>query len=298
MLGRRALRLGLPLADLLARVVPARVAYPVADLIGRAWYRMAPARRALVGENLRRVCEATGRPTDAASLRRLVRRAFVEHARYYLELLRVSSYRPERIRDRVEVVDWDHWEGVLRSGVVIAIAHFGNFEPYGVYVAEERIAATAPVEEIKPRELFEFVHRRRGAGRISVVPLSRARRPMIEALRRGEVVALAADRDLGGDGIEVELFGHPTTLPAGPAGLTLMTGRPLIVASCIRVGRDRFRARAWPVEVELSGDRHADAAALTAGIARRFEEAIGEAPEQWWGSFQPIWLDQRAERRS
>ena len=39
--------LGLRLADLLARVMPGRVAYALADLAGRTWYRSSPARRAV-----------------------------------------------------------------------------------------------------------------------------------------------------------------------------------------------------------------------------------------------------------
>ncbi len=294
MLRHYVLRWGLSLLDLLVGHLPARVGYGIADLAGRVWHRFARERRALVTENLRRVSLATGRPAEGSGLRRLVRQAFIEHARYYLELVRVRHYPPEAMGEHLEVWEWERWEPVLRSGVVIAVPHLGNFEPYGTFVAEHRIPATAPVEEIDPPELYEFIHARRGAGRVRVIPLSRARRPMVEALRRGEVVALVADRDLAGDGIEATLFGHPTTLPAGPAALALLTDRPLIVASCLRTGQDRFRARAWSIDVERTGDRHADARALMAAVARRFEEAIGEAPAQWWGAFQPIWSDQRA----
>ncbi len=287
------LRWGLGLIDLVVGALPGRVAYGIAGLAGRTWHRLAPERRALVTENLRRVSAATGRPTDAASLQRLVRQAFVEHARYYLELVRARHYAPEHMDEQLQVLQWPRWEPVLRGGVVIAVPHLGNFEPYGTFVAVHGITATAPVEEIKPPELYEFIHARRGVGRVRVIPISRARRPMIEALRRGEVVALVADRDLAGDGIAASLFGHPTTIPAGPAALALLTGRPLIVASCLRTAPDRFRARAWSVDVERTGDRRADTIAITTAIARRFEEAIAEAPEQWWGAFQPIWIDQR-----
>jgi KDO2-lipid IV(A) lauroyltransferase len=285
--------LGLRLAELLARALSARVAYAIADLAGNAWYRLAPSRRALVAESLRRVAEATGRPADESSLRRVVRRAFVEHARYYLEMLRAQHYPPQRIEEIVSVDDWDHWHEVLRGGVVVALPHFGNFEPYGIFVAGHGLRALAPIEEIRPRELYEFLRDRRGTGRIEVVPLRRARRPMIEALRRGEIVALVADRDLAGDGVPVTFFGHPTTIPGGPAMLALLTGAPLMVAACRRIGPDRFAARGWPVDVARTGDRHADIVALTTAMATRFEEAIAEAPEQWWGAFQPIWLDQR-----
>ncbi len=298
MLRHLALRWSLSLVDLVVGHLPAPVGYAIADVAGRTWHRFAADRRALVTENLRRVSAATGRPADGPALHRLVRQAFIEHARYYLELVRVRHYPPDGMADHLEVWEWDRWEPVLRAGVVIAVPHLGNFEPYGTFVAEHHIRATAPVEEIEPPELYEFIHTRRGAGRIQVIPLSRARRPMIEALRRGEVVALVADRDLGGDGIAETLFGHPTTLPAGPAALALLTNRPLIVASCLRTGPDHFRARAWSVDVERTGDRRADARTLMAAVARRFEEAIGEAPEQWWGAFQPIWSDQRAMPRA
>ncbi len=295
---------GLPLtivlrvADLVVRSLPSRAAYAIADLGGRAWHRFSPRRRRLVSESLRRVCEATGRPTDARSMRRLVRRAYVEHARYYLELLRAPHYPASRIGEMVVAEDWEHWQEVLRGGAVVASLHLGNFEPYGRLLAAHGLHAVAPVEEIEPKALFEFILSRRAGGapesEIELVPLSRSRRRMIETLRAGGVAALIADRDLAGDGIDVSIFGHPATLPAGPAALALMTGRPLLAAACFRIGPDRFRGQAWPIEVERTGDRRADTEALTRELARHYEAAIASAPEQWWGAFQPYWGDQRA----
>ncbi|HEX2222436.1 MAG TPA: hypothetical protein VHK06_07905 [Candidatus Limnocylindria bacterium] len=292
------LRLALLAADLVARSVPAPVAYALADLGGRLWYRASPARRRVVEENLRRVCAATGRPERGRAFRSLVRRAFVEHARYYLELLRAPHYPMAGIERHVVAEDWDRWVAVFRGGAVVALPHLGNFEPYGTFVVKHGIRAVAPVEEIRPRALFDFLRARRASGRVELVPLSRARGPLLAALRRGEVAALVADRDLTGDGIAVTLFGHPVTLPAGPASLALITGRPLIGARCLRVGPDRFSGRAWLVDVPRTGERRRDIEALTRALARGFEEAIAEAPEQWWGAFQPFWPDLRsAERR-
>ena len=293
------LRFALNLADLVVRSLPRGVAYALADLSGQARYRFAPARRALVSESLARVCAATGHPTTGRAFARLVERAFVSHARYYLEALRAPHYPDAQIDEIVRAEDWDHWAEVMRSGAVVVTAHFGSFEPFGHLVSARGISAVVPVEEIEPRELYEFLLARRGAGKgVDAIPLSRARRPMIEALRAGRTVALAADRDLTGDGIEVQMFGHPTTLPAGPAALSLMTGRPLMLATCTREAPERFVGRGWPVEVELSGDRRADTAALTRALAARFEEAIALAPEQWFAIFQPYWSDQRSRRAS
>lgn len=292
-----ALRAGLNAAELVARRLPARAAYWLADQLGRAWHRRGGARRALVTEGLRRICAATGRPTEGPAFRRLLEASFVAYARYYLEVLRAPHYDPARVHDHVSVDDWERFGPIFRAGAVVALPHLGNFEPFGFFVEAERVTGVAPVEETEPPELYDFLRSRRAAGHgMRVVPLSRARRPMIEALRGGEIAALVADRDLDGDGIAVEMFGHPTTLPAGPATLAVLTERPLIVARSLRTGPDRFRARVWLLDTDArEGEARRDRVTrITRDMAAHFEAAIAEAPEQWWAIFQPFWTDQRA----
>ncbi len=280
------LGVGLRAADLVARLLPRGLAYRLADLAGWGWYRLAPTRRALVTANLARV---TGRPSGRA-LNRLVRRAFEAHARYYLELLRIPHASVEEIGAMVTVDDWDRWKPLLQQGAVVATLHLGNPEPYGSFVAAEGLHAVVPVEEIRPRALFEFLLARRATGRgVRAVPLSQARRALMEELRAGGMAVLVADRNLAGKGHRTTLFGATANLPTGPATLALISGRPLLVAACRRLGPERFNVRAWLIETELTGDRRADVAALTDAVARRMEEAIGLAPEQWFATFQPIW---------
>lgn len=291
------LRLGLLLADLIARSLPSSVAYGVADLAGRAWHRLAPGRRALVAENLRRIAEATGRPTSGRAFRRMVEQSFVNHARYWLELLRAPYYRPERIPRMVHVQDWATWEPIIRGGAVVAVPHLGNFEPVGHFVAAAGLTGVAPVEEAGSPELFAFMRARRASGRgMEVVPLSHAFRPMLAALRRNGIVALVADRDLAGDGVPVTMFGRPATLPGGPAALALRTGKPLIMARVLRTAPERFEVRAERIDVQEPRQPAEDVTALTIALAKAFEKAISEAPEQWWAAFQPFWTDQRAPK--
>jgi KDO2-lipid IV(A) lauroyltransferase len=289
-----ALRIGLNLADFVARSMPRGLAYALADMAGRAWHRLAPGRRALVAENLARIAVATGRPSSGRAMRRMVEQAFINHARYWLEMFRAPHYRAEAVADIVSVADWGSWEPIMRGGAVIAVPHLGNFEPVGHFVSASGLTGVAPVEEAGPPELFEFMRARRASGQgVDVVPLSRSFRPMLAALRHDHIVALVADRDLAGDGVPVTMFGHATTLPAGPAMLALRTGKPLIMARVLRVAPERFRVRAVAVEAPRSGQAAADVAALTVALAAEFEKAIAEAPEQWLAAFQPFWTDQR-----
>jgi KDO2-lipid IV(A) lauroyltransferase len=292
-MGGVLLGIGLRAADLIAHALPRGVAYALADLIGWSWYRLAPGRRTLVAANLARVCAATGRLTRGRAFRRMVRQAFVEHARYYLEVIRIPHGSIEEVGAMVSVDDWDHWREYLRDGAVLATMHLGNPEPYGSLLAASGLHAVVPVEEIQPRQLYEFLLARRASGRgVTMVPLSKARRPLIEELRKGGIVGLIADRNLSGAGHRTKLFGAFTSLPTGPATLALSTGRPLVTAASWRIGPERFNARCWLTEVELTGDRRADVAALTEAMARRMEEAISVAPEQWFAAFQPIWEEE------
>lgn len=296
MLSGPLLGVALKLADLVARALPRGAAYAVADVTGAAWHRFAPDRRALVRANLERVCAATGRPTSGSAFRRLVRRAFVAHARYYLELLRAPHYPLAEVDRMVEVDDWPTFEKALRSGpTVLVSAHLGNFEPFGSYLAAKGFRAVAPVEEIEPRVLYEFLRDRRGSGRgVDVVPLSDSRRPMMAALRRGGVVGLIADRDLSGDGLPVTFFGHLTSAPLGPATLAVLTNATLIVGRSLRIGPERFTVSGEMIEWRASGNRRDDIEALTRRMVERMEHDIAEAPDQWFGAFQPFWKETTA----
>jgi phosphatidylinositol dimannoside acyltransferase len=291
------LRAALAVADAIVNLLPARLAYRLADLAGDIWYRVGASRRRLVAANLARVCAATGRPSSGTALTAIVRAAFRHHARYYLELLRAPRYPLGRIDEIVDVPDWPSYEGPLRAGPSMLVgSHLGNFEPFGLFLVVRGIRPLAPIEEIEPRPLYEFLAARRGGGGPELVPVSRSRRALVQRLREGGMVAIIGDRDLDGDGQRVTLFGHPTTLPIGPAWLAVNHRAALIVGRCLRVGPDRFHAEGTFVEVPDTGDRREDVRVLVGRIAECFERDIGANPEQWWGAFQPLWPDLPRDR--
>jgi KDO2-lipid IV(A) lauroyltransferase len=286
------LRLALLAADRLVNLLPGAAARSLADLAGDAWHRFSPARRRLVTANLARVSAASGRPAGGAELAGLVRRAFRHHARYYVELLRAPRYRSDEIDRVVSVPDWTTYEPALRGHPSILVSwHLGNFEPFGTFLAARGLRPLAPMEVIEPRALFDFIAARRGAGAIELVPLGEARGPITRRLRANGMVAIIGDRDLAGSGQPVTVFGHATTFPTGPATLALLHDATVLAGRCLRTGPDRFEAIGHVMRVTPSGDRRADVSAFTEQLARRFEADVAEAPEQWWGAFQPFWPD-------
>lgn len=298
---------GLIAASWLACHLPEGPLVRLAELVGEAWYRLAPARAAQARRNLRRVClalAADGRGTPAATaaaddpraLERLVRAAFRHSARYYLEVARTPCVTAEEIERRLVVETPEAVAEAFGSGrpVIFVGLHFGAIELPALFLASRVGRAVAPMETIADEGLQDFFVRTRGAAGVRIVGLREARRELLNALRDGTSVGLVGDRDLTGGGLPVPLFGAPANLPLGPAMLGVESGAPLYVVGVRRVARARYRGGVEPVPVPADGTRRERVTAVMTALAAAFERTVATAPEQWWAVFFPIWPDLEA----
>ena len=289
----------------------------IAYALGGVLYRVKPARRRLVRANLERVVtwlaahdmanpQVAAAASDARALDRLTRAAFGHYVRGYLESATLPRYgTPEKLK-RVQADDWSVADQAFKSGpggksgrLIIVSLHFGAIEIPGLWATKTlggRI--TAPMETIGDPGLQAYFERARGGTGMNVIPTHGAAAELRAALERDEIVALVADRPVGGVGSAVELFGAPARLPAGPALLSEESGAPAWLVVTRRVGWGDYRARierivpATPAQSATESRRDRLSAFLDAE-ARAFERAIADAPEQWWTVFFPIWPDIR-----
>jgi phosphatidylinositol dimannoside acyltransferase len=286
-LGARASYLAYRAGAEIARVVPGSVAQPAARVIGQAIAFAMPERRRQVERNLLR---ASGGALQGLALRKAVAETFGSYGRYWLELFRL----PDDARGTLEldIEGYDHvTAGIDRgSGVILALPHVGGWDFAGAWLATQGLPPTVVVEPVEPPKLFEwFADVRRALG-MTVVQLGPdAGRAVLHALRSNQIVCLLCDRDLVGDGIEVEFFGERTTMPAGPATLALRTGAPLLAAAVYFAPRGGHHAVVMPpVPAQREGRLRDDVGRVTQELAYRFEELIRAAPEQWH-LLQPNW---------
>jgi lauroyl/myristoyl acyltransferase len=69
------------------------------------------------------------------------------------------------------------------------------------------------------------------------------------------------------------------------------SGAPMYVVAVRRAGPGRYRGRLRPIEVPAEGGRRERLTATLERLAGAFEEAVADAPDQWWAVFFPIWDD-------
>jgi lauroyl/myristoyl acyltransferase len=267
---------------------------PVAETVGRALAPLLSGRRTIVARNLQRATD--GRLQDR-ELSRAVSNTFASYGRYWLELFRLPRDARQSVEPRFDSVGWEHIADGLDAGtgVILALPHLGGFDFAAAWLAGRGVAPTVVVEPVEPPELFTWFAGVREAIGMTVVPLGpEAGGAVLRALKANQVVCLLSDRDLAGDGVEVEFFGERTTMPGGPATLALRTGAPLVPAGVyFRPRGGHFAQIGPPVSVQREGRLRDDVARVTQELAHRFEELIRMAPEQWH-LMQPNWPSDRA----
>jgi KDO2-lipid IV(A) lauroyltransferase len=302
--GARLLLLGVAVLQRL----PDRPVYRLGFRAGRIASRFMGSRRALARSNLARVCralEASGRATprvsaaarDDRALDDLVGDVFGHWFVAYLEGAIAPSYDETTIRRRIHVTDQELAAHALtrvadRPGPIFTGLHLGAVEMAGMYAARTasmRIAG--PMERVRNPILADYFQRTRGAIGFDLIPIRDASVELMARIRRGEGVALVADRPIGGAGTTVVLFDAACRLPAGPAVLAIETGAPMYVLGCLRDASGDWEGHIERIEVPQAGSRHERVRVTLERQVTAFERLIARAPEQWWTLLFHIWED-------
>lgn len=272
----------------------ARLPEPVADrsasLVAETLARLPAGASDMYARHLHRVL---GRDVSRAELRTWTRRAYRAYARYWLEGARLGSLDPKVIERRMRVESgWGDFVTAMDAGkgVILALPHVGSWEWGGAWLALRGYPMTAVAEPLEPPELYDWFVGQREAMGLSIVQLGPDVGPtLLRVLHAGGLVGLLCDRDIVGNGVEVEFFGERTTLPGGPATLALRTGAalmPTVVYS--GPGSGHTAVLRPPISLERTGRLRADVARITQEVAHALENLIRRAPEQWH-LFQPNW---------
>ncbi|MCU0864036.1 MAG: lysophospholipid acyltransferase family protein [Planctomycetes bacterium] len=226
---------------------------------------------------------------------RRIFRFFKEHAWSLVE--RFEQFRPD-FKPRVDR-DGPGWPDLLadQKGFLIVTGHIGMWE----------IGQLMPVTD-GVRKLHVVREREEHEGTQQVVAELLQDHPhaklvthfldddmalgasLLGALRKGDVVCLAADRAKAGMvAVGATCFGHPVQMPVGPVALARAADVLVVPVFVYRVGRRHYRAVACQAfKVGRSDDRQRDHLEAVQRLAAEVETAIRRDPFQW-KRWEPLW---------
>jgi KDO2-lipid IV(A) lauroyltransferase len=252
-------------------------------------------------KNLRRV---VGPAMSELRMDTLVGEALRSYARYWRETFTLESMDHSLVAASFDahLTGQEHLDAGLAAGngVVLALPHMGNWDASGIWLVQRSGPFTTVAERLKPEAVFDrFVEYRESIG-MEVIALTGSDRSatsvLTERLRENRVVCLLADRDLSRGGLEVDFFGEPAKMPAGPALLAATTGASLhVVHSYFPDDESWGHDISAPIELPETGALRDKVSAGTQRMADLFAEGIARRPADWH-MLQRLWLADLADR--
>lgn len=276
-----------------ARWFPLPLAYAIGETVAEAVYRIWGSKRASAQRNYATVLGVS--PGDPAAAQ-LSRRAFRNFGRYIVEMFHSQSLSREQTQSLLTVRNLDYLDEAVghNKGVIFVSAHIGNMEAASAVLPLHGHRAIAAAERLRPDWVMRYMERVRAQWGISVVPVERAGRRLLRALRHKKMVALVADVGMKqSGGVRVRFFSEDTYFPAGPARLSRLSGAPLVFGCAVRNRRNGYDiVIGAPVLPRRTADETADLEATTQQIVDQIEDMVRRYPGQWY-MFRDMWPRRR-----
>jgi KDO2-lipid IV(A) lauroyltransferase len=259
--------------------------------LGDVVWLALPRRRATALDNL-----ALAFPDlPPAERRRLGRRSFQHLGMVAAEVVRALRDPLETTLARVDVDGIEHVRAIMASHgrALVITAHLGNWELLTLAYRLSGVPLSVVVRPLDAPLLDGVVHRLRNAAGATMIDKREAVRPILEALRRGGLVAILLDQNASRrEGVFVPFFGRPASTSRSVATLALRTGTPVLPLFIRREPDGRHRITVRPAIVPEGGASTEDAIAdLTRRCVTEIERAIRDAPDQW------MWMHSRWRTR-
>lgn len=274
------------LARFVSRCLPQKAAYWLGRRVAGIFHFFDHRGRDAVRANCRQILKFQGATDIDANAAIMAKEVFLKFGQYLADFFRYERITRADIAAKMDITGLPHLEAAFaaKRGVILVTAHLGNWELGGAVISALGYPLTAvafPERVGKTNELFQQQRQRRG---MRVLTFGSAARGALAALKRGEIVAMLADRDFTQHRDTTTFFGEPARLPTAPIRISKKTNAPILPGFVICKPDNRFSVCFYP---PLWPDQTTDAAAHES-IRDILQTEISRHPTQWF-VFENFW---------
>ncbi len=188
------------------------------------------------------------------------------------------------------------------KGVLALTAHLGNWEAAGQMLTNLNVPITVTGFDREIPAIRAMLDRTSRQD-FKLVPLTGSPTdvlPLVAALRRGEVVAMAGDRAYGSPVAHVPFLGGTAPFPIGAYVMAAIAGAPLIHVFNLREPGGHYHFFGFPAQhpqMPSHDERDAYLRACTQRFVSDMESVLRRDPFQWYNFF-PFWDDEIQEPKA
>ncbi len=211
-------------------------------------------------------------------------------ARLLVTFANFPRITPDKARQMIRYEGLENFQNAIAKGrgVLIATAHFGNWE----FSAFAHAYMTAPMHiVVRPLDnpyIDTLVEHRRALSGNHIIFKKDAARDILRALKSGDAVGILIDQNTTPDqGVFVDFFGTKACAGSAFAKLAHRSGAAVVPGYLLWSPEERRYVLHFDPEIEMTGDVQQD----TQRIHAHLESVIRKNPDQY------LWLHRRFKTR-
>lgn len=227
----------------------------------------------------------SGSPMGSAAPRGHLWRWSLHLAYLLFDSCRLPRLTANNLERHIDMREFPRLLTVMRrgKGLICATGHVGVWDVAGVAASLAGMPLTSVFRPSPLLPLNRLIERLRTHSGQVVVAKQNVLKTLRKVLTDQQAVGILADGGGKHSAVFAPFLGTLASTVASPALLQLQTNAPIAVVAVLRTGFLRYRMRVFDViEPAASGDRAADLLRITTRINQGLQQALAEAPEQWF----------------
>jgi len=263
-------------------LLPRKSCLGLGRFLGSFLFRADRRHRELVLANLQ---TAFGGEIPLEERRRIARDSFRTFGQVMTDTVKWTHLSHRKRLRLLSLEGGDHLRRALEEGrgALLFSAHFGNWEVASLAVsrfARLNVVARPLDSRVLERWLLRF---RKSLG-ARVISKFQAAKPVLQALRRNEVVAIVMDQNvLRSQAVFVDFFGRPAATTPAVGSFFARARSPLLPIFCHPTSSFSYAIKIGPpVQIDLSGSLDEDVLKITRHCTKMIESEIRQNPSLWF----------------
>ena len=276
-------------AGLLLRRLPFSWSTGIGTFLGGILYTFDKSHRKTAYDNLK----ASFPEKNDVEIEGIIKRLYKNMGRSFTEFLYLPKLPLDKLKKIVKVKNEEYLKAALAKGrgVIVIVAHFGNWELMGPRYTEYGSSTVIAFPQSN-RLTDKVITRYRTNAGMKIIFTGSAVKEILRALKNKGMVGFLADQDAHGEGVFVNFFGRPAATSRGPAVFAIRTKAPMIMSFIVRE-KDNTHTVHFEPELPLvdTGNFEADVKKNTKNWSAVLERYVREYPDHWF------WVHRRWKTR-